>query len=506
MFHQSPAHLKEFAHLIHAITQSQKENQTVSLLIRYFRGMDNTGEKDQAFRMLLDISPPRVISMKKLNANAEKISGFPKWIIERSRGEASNSIRALALLLRSNEKGNGQISIDEYIRMIGELRNSLENDIIDFVKNQLPQYSTDVREVCLKLLTGTFRSPVSRQLLIKSLAELHREPITAISLRLFEMGRQKNLKFNNLREPVVHEEKQIPDPFPKIITLDDRFRSLGNADEWKACGLRGGIWAQMIGYNRQICLWSEKLQIINDQFPELIPSSNKYDFRLLGQIIPENEIASAERLKSRLQKRKTDAKHLKSDPAKFEILPVVSNNIRGEILEQFDTKITMAKDLNFSNWEHLHDMHRNCRNLGFSGILIFQDEEADRWFFKKAPTFLVRAVLIYVEYGSNQSLVQSLTFGLPSIDHELVPITKVGTAECLIDLQEVIKFSREHTLEKFGPVRSVEPTTIYELHFDGVVPAARRKCGIKLINPVVKANISEEKSMATPLAKLKELL
>jgi DNA ligase-1 len=42
---------------------------------------------------------------------------------------------------------------------------------------------------------------------------------------------------------------------------------------------------------------------------------------------------------------------------------------------------------------------------------------------------------------------------------------------------------REHTLEKFGPVRSVRPTLVFELGFEGVNRSSRHKSGIAVRFP-----------------------
>jgi DNA ligase-1 len=42
---------------------------------------------------------------------------------------------------------------------------------------------------------------------------------------------------------------------------------------------------------------------------------------------------------------------------------------------------------------------------------------------------------------------------------------------------------RAHTLEKFGPVRSLRPTLVFELGFEGIARSPRHKSGIALRFP-----------------------
>jgi DNA ligase 1 len=42
---------------------------------------------------------------------------------------------------------------------------------------------------------------------------------------------------------------------------------------------------------------------------------------------------------------------------------------------------------------------------------------------------------------------------------------------------------RAHTLEKFGPVRSVRPTLVFELGFEGINRSPRHKSGVAVRFP-----------------------
>ena len=48
---------------------------------------------------------------------------------------------------------------------------------------------------------------------------------------------------------------------------------------------------------------------------------------------------------------------------------------------------------------------------------------------------------------------------------------------------QVDKVIRAHTLEKFGPVRSVKPTLVFELGFEGINTSPRHKSGIAVRFP-----------------------
>ena len=50
-------------------------------------------------------------------------------------------------------------------------------------------------------------------------------------------------------------------------------------------------------------------------------------------------------------------------------------------------------------------------------------------------------------------------------------------------MREVDAIVRKHTIEKFGPVRSVMPTMVFELGFEGIARSTRHKSGIAVRFP-----------------------
>jgi DNA ligase 1 len=66
---------------------------------------------------------------------------------------------------------------------------------------------------------------------------------------------------------------------------------------------------------------------------------------------------------------------------------------------------------------------------------------------------------------------------------ELVPFAKAYSGLTDAEIREVDRFVREHTLDKFGPVRVVEPTLVCELAFEAIQRSARHKSGIAVRFP-----------------------
>jgi ATP-dependent DNA ligase len=110
-------------------------------------------------------------------------------------------------------------------------------------------------------------------------------------------------------------------------------------------------------------------------------------------------------------------------------------------------------------------------------------KRGDWWKWKIEP-HTMDAVLIYAQPGSGKraSLLTDYTFG---VWHEgrLVPIAKAYSGLSNAEIAELDRWIRRHTIERFGPVRHVEPVQVFELGFEAIAASARHKSGIAVRFP-----------------------
>jgi DNA ligase-1 len=107
----------------------------------------------------------------------------------------------------------------------------------------------------------------------------------------------------------------------------------------------------------------------------------------------------------------------------------------------------------------------------------------DWWKWKVVP-LTVDAVLIYAEpgHGRRAGLFTDYTFGVWHGDR-LVPFAKAYSGLTDAEIRRVDAFVRRHTLERFGPVRTVKPELVFELAFEGIQRSPRHKSGIAVRFP-----------------------
>jgi DNA ligase-1 len=106
------------------------------------------------------------------------------------------------------------------------------------------------------------------------------------------------------------------------------------------------------------------------------------------------------------------------------------------------------------------------------------------WKWKRAPLSL-EAVLMYAQrgHGKRSSYYSDYTFGVWNEAGELVPVGKAYSGYTDAELMFLDRWIRTHTIARFGPVREVEKSLVFEVGFDAAQLSSRHKSGIALRFP-----------------------
>ena len=161
-------------------------------------------------------------------------------------------------------------------------------------------------------------------------------------------------------------------------------------------------------------------------------------------------------------------------------------------LEFSDSKrITVSQSLPFKSFEELISLREQSRQQGAEGLVIkaldspyLVGRKRGYWWKYKVDPMTLDAVLIYAQAGSGKraNLFTDYTFALWR-DEELVTFAKAYSGLDNQEIEELDKWIRKHTLERYGPVRSVEPIHVFEIAFEGIATSSRHKSGISVRFP-----------------------
>ncbi len=148
----------------------------------------------------------------------------------------------------------------------------------------------------------------------------------------------------------------------------------------------------------------------------------------------------------------------------------------------------------FSGPEELEKLRAGAREAAIEGLMLKRGDSpylAGRpkgpwWKWKRAPLSL-DAVLMYAQrgHGKRSSYYSDYTFGLWNAAGELVPVGKAYSGYSDAELIFLDRWIRNHTIARFGPVREVEKSLVFELGFDAAQLSNRHKSGVALRFPRV---------------------
>jgi DNA ligase-1 len=147
------------------------------------------------------------------------------------------------------------------------------------------------------------------------------------------------------------------------------------------------------------------------------------------------------------------------------------------------------------------------------GVGRTRSDSGGMWWKWKVDPFSIDAVLIYAQrgHGRRASLYTDYTFAVwdrtdPAAP-VLVPFAKAYSGLTDEEIRRVDAIVRKTTIESFGPVRSLTPTLVFELGFEGIAESPRHKSGIAVRFPrMLRWRTDKTPQQADSLQTLRALL
>jgi len=253
-------------------------------------------------------------------------------------------------------------------------------------------------------------------------------------------------------------------------------------------------------------------------------------------------VASFADLQQRLNRKSVDAKLMGAYPAairaydlladgaeELRVLPFAERRARLEafVARQRSTRIDLSPLQPFASWAELTALRAEPPAGDpqiAEGLMLKRWDsiyEAGRpkgpWFKWKRDPFLIDAVLMYAQrgHGKRSSFYSDYTFGVWTEGEGgarmLTPVGKAYFGFTDEELKEIDKYVRDHTIERFGPVRSVcaEPHAglVFEVAFEGLQRSSRHKSGVAMRFPrISRIRWDKPPGEADDLATLERML
>lgn len=310
--------------------------------------------------------------------------------------------------------------------------------------------------------------------------------------------------------------------------------------EWKYDGIRG----QVVRRHGKVWIWSRGEELVTERFPEIealaqaLPDGTVLDGEILvwkeavdpatGE--PAGGPAPFALLQQRIGRKNLTKKVLADAPVTFiayDLLEQDGQDVRG--LPQRERRARLEALLattafrvspveTDSSWLEFARRREQSRERGVEGFMLKRLDAAygtgrtkaeGLWWKWKIDPMAIDCVLVYAQagHGRRSSVYTDYTFAVwsrpPAGKEEaeavleaiarkeppqpgalqLVPFAKAYSGLTDEEFRQVDAVIRKSTIEKFGPVRSVRPSLVFELGFEGINRSTRHRSGIAVRFP-----------------------
>ena len=370
-----------------------------------------------------------------------------------------------------------------------------------------------------------------------------------------------------LDEDSAHAPADPGQPYPFFLAhqldaplgeLPDR---LGPVDDWQVEWKYDGIRGQIVKRAGQVWLWSRGEELVTERFPEIVaaasalPDGTVLDGEILVWPAGAEQPAPFALLQQRIARKTLPRKLLADAPVSFvayDLLELAGQDQRTrpqatrraalERLLPHHPGLRLSPLVAGADWTVLAAARAESRARAVEGLMLKRRDAAygtgrtkqdGLWWKWKIDPMAVDAVLVYAQagHGRRASVYTDYTFAvwnrapqdaaeaqavLDAIARkepaqpgalQLVAFAKAYSGLTDAEFRRVDAIVRKNTLEKFGPVRSVVPSLVFELGFEGIARSPRHKSGIAVRFPRM-LRIRDDKPIheAGTLAELEDLL
>jgi DNA ligase 1 len=379
----------------------------------------------------------------------------------------------------------------------------------------LDQLDATGRWALLKLLTGGLRVGVSARLAKTALANLGQHSVDDVEEIWHGLAPPYTPLFRWLLGEAPRPDVSGAPVFRPMMLAhpleEPDFTALDIAAlqvEWKWDGIR----VQLAAGRGEVRLYSRTGDDIGSSFPDILKTV-RFEAILDGEllVVRDGLVAPFNDLQQRLNRKIVSPKRQSDFPAHIRLydallldgqdlraLTLSERRLRLEawISDNRPQRMDLSPIVTATSKDALREIWGNTRDIGIEGMMLKRRDSAyvagrpkGQWWKWKRSAQTLDCVLMYAQRGSGKrsSYYSDYTFGTwtQALDGQriLVPVGKAYSGFTDAELLEIDRWVRNHTTDRFGPVRAVEPGLVFEVAFDAAQRSTRHKSGVALRFP-----------------------
>ena len=502
--------MRAFSQLLDHLVYTRSRNSKLRLIGEYLK---ETPDPDRGIALAALTGTLDIPAVKPAQVRQMAEERVDPVLLTMSRDYVGDMAETVSLLWPSPEGERCELD-DGSLRIAGvveRLRLTSRADAPATLAEMLDHLDSSGRFALLKLATGALRVGISARLAKQALADAFALDVEVVEevwhgLRppyheLFAWGEGRGPQPTSRDIPVFR-------PFMLAHPLDRARVSLEDyAAEWKWDGIR----VQLVHAGGQTRLYSRTGDDISASFPE-IASAFAIEAVLDGELLVRGDVqggaaASFNALQQRLGRKVVSDRVQGQFPAFVRLydmmfdgsedlrpLPWTDRRARLEAFipkldaERFDLSGLIEAD----SFEALEEMRLGVRSEGVEGMMLKRRDSsyvtgrrAGLWYKWKRDPLTADCVLMYAQRGSGKrsSYYSDYTFGCWTADGQLLPVGKAYFGFTDEELKWLDRYVRQHTVNRFGPVREVERALVLEVAFDSIHQSTRHKSGLAMRFP-----------------------
>ncbi len=531
--------MRLFSQLLDGLVYTRSRNAKLALIADYLRAAPDPDRGWALAALTGDLSLPAVKSAAIHAIVDERVDPV---LFRMSRDYVGDLAETVALIWPKRidqpaEIDDGSLGLAAVVDRLAKLGRA---DAPSALGEMLDHLESSGRFALLKLATGGLRVGISARLAKTGFAQAFGLDVDAVE----EVWHAIRPPYAELFAWGAGGERPDPRgtpffrPFMLAHPLEAESVDLTDyAAEWKWDGIR----VQIVGTGGELRLYSRAGDDITATFPDVAAAAMGIDGVLDGEMLVQGEAqgaaehggsaASFNALQQRLGRKNVSAKMLADYPAFVRLYDLLIDggedlreqpwSARRARLEAFATRLDAARfDISAiiaaKDFDDLAGTRAGARDAAIEGVMLKRRDSpyvAGRrtglWYKWKRDPLTVDCVMMYAQrgHGKRSSFYSDYTFGCWSEAGELLPVAKAYSGFTDEELKWLDSFVRNHTLNRFGPVREVEKTLVIELAFDSIHDSKRHKSGVAMRFPRI-ARIRKDKppEEADTIAGLRKLI
>lgn len=476
----------------------------------------------------------RPVNSRQMREVVLEQTGISPWLLEESYQVVGDLAETLSHLCHGQPSDSEALSLSDWMEQIRSFQGLEESEKKECLATIWSGLSQKECLVFNKLITGGFRVGVSQNLLIRGIAKAFSLDPVAISHQIMGNWQPDQTDFESLISGQGEEDLSRPYPFFLAHALEEQDQANFSPGEFQAEFKWDGIRCQLISRKGQVFLWSRGEEILTHRFPELeslgksLPDGTVLDGELLAW--KEGKILPFQVLQTRITRKNPGKKQLLEAPAvlfAYDFLERHGQDIRSNpLLQRRRLLEELVQSLNHpvlhlspafmkDTWDELRMLRLQASEQSAEGLMLKHihspyrsgRKRGDWWKWKLDP-MQIDGVLVYAQKGHGRRADLFTDYTL-AVWHEgkLLPFAKAYSGLSDEEIRKVDAFVKRNTLEKFGPVRTVKPELVFEIHFEGIQASPRHKSGVALRFPRIGRWRTDKKAEdANTLSDLKALL